>query len=162
MLRSRQLSRTSRRTDARLYYHFLFGPQASPAASLEVSLGLLYAQAKYMRAQLNISKLFSMRVPRICANAYREARDRRRIDDFGFDFPEQVLGGTISQTKDMHAFPQVFTMRACSFQSVRAVCFPGRRQNYKRCKSVVLLLGIFVNSLDCILYPCSSLISISI
>ena len=35
-----------------------------------------------------------MRVLRICANAFREAEDRRRIDNFGFDFPGQVLDGT--------------------------------------------------------------------
>ena len=45
-------------------------------------------------------KAISMRVSRICTDAFREIRDRRKIDDFGLNLPGQVLGGTlISQTK---------------------------------------------------------------
>ena len=56
-------------------------------------------ERKYMSIKLNISRLFSMRVSRMCTDAFREARDRRKIDDFGFDLPGPGLGGTISQTK---------------------------------------------------------------
>ena len=57
------------------------GPLASPVACLEINLGLLYVQedkAKHIKA------IFSASVE-ICTDVFREARDRRRIDDLGFD-----------------------------------------------------------------------------
>ena len=72
-------------------------PQKSFSSSSQLA-PLSGIQAEYIRIKLNISRLFSMRVSRICTDAFREARDRRKIDDFGFDLPGQVLGGTISQT----------------------------------------------------------------
>ena len=58
----------------------------------------LYVQAEHVRIKLNISKLFSMRVSRIRTDDFREARDRSKIGELGFDSPGQALGGIISQT----------------------------------------------------------------
>ena len=98
---SRQLSRTWRQTARDQLSIIFLRPLASPIACLEIYLGLLCVQGEYMRIKLNTSRQFSMRVSRICPDAFREARDRRKINDFGFDLPGQV---------------QVSSRKLCMFQ----------------------------------------------
>ena len=84
------------RVDEALVYFFrAFGKPCSVSRYL---FRFLYVQAEHVRIKLNISKLFSMRVSRIRTDAFREARDRSKIGEFGFDSPGQALGGKFSQT----------------------------------------------------------------
>ena len=82
--------------EASVYFSRAFGKPCSVPRYL---FRFLYVQAEHVRIKLNISKLFSMRVSRIRTDTFREARDRSKIDKFGFDLPEQALGGTISQKR---------------------------------------------------------------
>ena len=74
--------------EALVYFYRDFGKPCSVSRYL---FRFLYVQAEHVRIKLNISKLFSMRVSRIRTDAFREARDRSKID-----LPGQALGGTIS------------------------------------------------------------------
>ena len=66
--------------DLTIIFHFSGLWQALYVVSRDYNLDSLYVQVEYIRIKLNISRLLSMRVSRICINAFREARDRRRID----------------------------------------------------------------------------------
>ena len=92
---------------------------ASPVACLEIYLGILCVQAKYTRIKLNtIKAIFNASVEKICTAAFREARDRRKIDDFGFDLPGQLWWNNFRPSfppKNVHVFSQLFTRCACSF-----------------------------------------------
>ena len=80
--------------EALVYFSRAFGKSCSVYL-----FRFLYVQAEHVRIKLNISKLFSMRVSRIRTDSFREARDRSKIDEFGFVLPGQALGGTISQNR---------------------------------------------------------------
>ena len=58
---------------------------------------------------LNISRLFSMRMSRICTDAFRETRGKRKIDDFWFNWQYKCLiveqfHGPSSFPENVHAF----------------------------------------------------------
>ena len=99
--------------EALVYFSRAFGKPCSVSRYL---FRFIYVQAEHARIKLNISKLFSMRVSRIRTDSFREARDRSKIDEFGFDLPGQALGGTISQYRFL---PKKC---ACFFTAIYNVC----------------------------------------